>query len=193
MAAWVVFVLLPSIPVVRVALISPLAVTDPGARGDACYVLADGAALDERLAAAADLYQMHRVARIVLQRSDRTGPFNFVARASWTATEWSLDFLTHRGVPADAIVLIAAASGPLGTLAEARNVSRTLPAGVRRLVLVSSPPHMRRSVLAFHRVLPPTVAVVPYAATDPRSSVEFYRPIWLEYAKLVVYEAVAWR
>jgi uncharacterized SAM-binding protein YcdF (DUF218 family) len=189
---FVFFVALPSIPSVRVALASPLMMNDPEARGDACYVLASGDAFTERLAAAADLYQMHRVARIILARNDAVSYYNFVAKASWTSTEWALDFLAHRGVPTDRILVIPPTQGLLGTLAEARQVRQTLPSDVRRLVVVSSAPHMRRSLLAFRRILSANVSVVPYAATDVASSAELYRPIWLEYVKLAGYAVVAW-
>jgi len=192
-AAWVICVGLPSIPAVRIALSEPLVVSDSEARGDACYVLASGDAFTERLAAASDLYQMHRIGRIMLQRDDEASAYNFVAKASWTSNEWSLDFLTHRGVPLDKVLVIPAARGMLGTLAEARHVRDTLPADVHRLVLVSSAPHMRRSMLAFRRLLPPDIALVPYAASDMASSAELYRPIWLEYLKLGGYAVVAWR
>ncbi len=189
---WVVLVALPSIPAVRGILASPLVVSDPEARGDACYVLAGGDAFNERLAAASDLYFMHRVPRIIVQRNDDVSSYNFAAKASWTATDWALDFLTHRGVPMDKILIIAPAKGMFGTLAEARNVKLALPPDVRTLVLVSSAPHMRRSMLAFRRVLATDVALRPYAATDFASSAEHYRPIWLEYLKLGVYAIVAW-
>jgi len=189
---FVFLVAVPSIPSVRAVLASPLMVTDPDARGDACYVLSSGDAFIERLAAASDLYQMHRVPRIILTRDDGVSYYNFVAKASWTSTEWALDFLTHRGVPADKILVIAPAHGMLGTLAEARQVSQTLPSDVKRLVLVSSAPHMRRSLLAFRRILAANISLVPYAASDVASSAELYRPIWLEYVKLAGYAVVAW-
>ena len=44
---------------------------------------------------------MNRVPRIIFQRNDELGPYNFVAKASWTGTDWALDLLTHRGVPRD--------------------------------------------------------------------------------------------
>jgi uncharacterized SAM-binding protein YcdF (DUF218 family) len=188
---WVVFVGLPTIPAVRVLLAGPLAVNEPDARGDACYVLAGGFALTERLAAASDLFHMGRVSRIVLQRNEEQGPYNFIAKASWTGTQWALDFLQHRGVPTDRILLVSPAVGTLGTLAEARNIRNSLPTEVRTLVLVTSAPHMRRSMLAFRRVLPPQVNLIPYAATDMSSSAEYYAPLWLEYLKLAVYAVVA--
>src|SRR5579871_2121087 len=133
--AWVICVAVPTIPAVRVLLASPLVINSIGEPADACYVLASGDAFTERLVAAADLYQMHRVRQIILQRDDRTSYYNFVAQASWTANQWSLDALSHRGVPANAILVIDPATGMLGTLAEARNVSRLLPSDVHRLAL----------------------------------------------------------
>jgi uncharacterized SAM-binding protein YcdF (DUF218 family) len=189
--AWMALVVLPSVPAVRVFLASPLVVTDAEARGDACYVLASGDAWPERLAAASDLYHMGRTPRIILMRSNETGPFNFVAKKSWTPTDWSLDFLTHRGVPQSKINIIEETQGMLGTLAEAKNLSHFLPPGTKKLVLVSSAPHMRRTMLAFGRVFPPEVELIPYAASDFFSSAEHYRPIWLEYLKLGLYSVVA--
>jgi hypothetical protein len=39
--AWVVFVVVPTIPAVRDFLGSPLVIADRDPRGDACYILAD--------------------------------------------------------------------------------------------------------------------------------------------------------
>jgi hypothetical protein len=188
---WVVLVTVPSIPAVRVFISAPLVVSDARARGDACYVLASGDVFSERLAAASDLYHMGRVARIIFQRSEDRGSYNFISRQSWTSTDWSLDFLTHRGVPLDSIQVIASAKGSFGTLSEARNLRKLLPQQIKTLVLVSSAPHMRRVMLAFRRVFPQGIELIPYAATDFSSSAEYYRPIWLEYLKLGVYFVVA--
>jgi uncharacterized SAM-binding protein YcdF (DUF218 family) len=136
---------------------------------------------------------MHRVPVIMFQRSDEASAYNFVAGASWTQTDWALDFLTHRGVARDKIVVVAPAAGMFGTLAEARNIKHALPAGVHTLVIVSSAPHMRRSMLTFHRILTADVALIPYAATDFSAGAELWRPIWEEYLKLGVYALAAWR
>jgi uncharacterized SAM-binding protein YcdF (DUF218 family) len=189
--AWLVLVGLPTIPAVRVFLAAPLVVGDPEARGDACYILAGGDAFRERLVAASDLYHMGRIPRIIFMLNEEWDSYNFVAQASWTPTQWALDFLDHRGVPKDRISVIAYSHGTFGTLTEARNLKEFLPAGIKRLVLVSSAPHMRRSMLAFRRILPQEVVLVPYPATDFYISNEYYHPLWLEYLKLAVYEVVA--
>ena len=187
----VVFVLLSSLPTVRGWLAAPLVENDGNARGDACYVFAAGGALWERLAAAADLVQMGRVPRIILMRDDAMGPYSFKDRRNLSRTGWAMDYLAWRGVPPGRIVLMPQAAGLFGTLTEAGALARVLPAKVKRLVVVSSAPHMRRAMLAVSRSLPGDVQVIPYAATSFKQSYEMFAPIWLEYLKLAVYAVVA--
>jgi uncharacterized SAM-binding protein YcdF (DUF218 family) len=189
--AWVVFVFLPDIPPVRNLLASPLVVKDRDPQGDACYILAADDAFRERLGAAAELYNQGRISRIIFMREDVPSSYNYVAKALWTQTEWALDFLTHRGVPRDRIQLIDHVRGPFGTLQEARNLKKFRPPDLKRLVLVSSAPHMRRSVLAFRRVFPPDIAIVSCPASKFVTSYEYFYPLWIEYLKLAVYAVVA--
>jgi uncharacterized SAM-binding protein YcdF (DUF218 family) len=179
------FVILPSIPQVRAALGWPLVVSSDSASGDACYVLGAGNAIWERLAAASDLYHMRRVPKIILMRDDSRGPYSFTAHASRSATEWEVEYLAWRGVPRDRVQLIDHREGPFGTLSEARSVARVFNGN--SLVIVTSAPHTRRSLLAFRRVLPKEIAVVPYSASSFKTSAELYNPLWVEYLKLVVY------
>jgi uncharacterized SAM-binding protein YcdF (DUF218 family) len=181
-----------SVSPVRRVLSAPLIVSDGSASGDAAYVLADGSALWERLYAAADLYLMKRVPLIIVMRDDSKSAFSFTAQASWTVTQWSLDFLQWRGVPRDKVLVFdSRAITRLGTLNEARSLATALPTNVARLVLVTSPVHTRRSVLAFTRSFRARIAIVPYAATTVDQSTEFYSPLWLEYLKLLTYTIVA--
>ena len=186
-----IFVILPSFPKTRKILSAPLVLNNVDARGDACYVLASGGALWERLDAAADLVQMGRVSRIYLMQDNKRGQYSFKAKSSWTSTEWASDYLAWRGIPADRISWIAQAEGLFGTLTEARTVAGNLPNDIKTLVVVSSAPHMRRSVLAFRRSLRADMTVVPYAATEFVNSYEMHHPIWIEYLKLLVYFVIA--
>jgi uncharacterized SAM-binding protein YcdF (DUF218 family) len=185
------FVVLPSFPAVRKILAAPLVVHDPDACGNACYVLAGGGSIWERLDAAADLVQAGRVSRIYLMQDNSRGPYSFKVYQSWTKAQWMSDYLAWRGVSADKVSMIPWAEGMFGTLTEARSVARNLPKDVKALVVVSSAAHMRRSVLAFRRSLPSEVHVIPYAATEFVNSYEMHYPIWIEYLKLVIYSAVA--
>jgi uncharacterized SAM-binding protein YcdF (DUF218 family) len=186
-----VLVALPSFSVMRGILALPLLAHQDDARGESCYVLAGGGALWERLAAAADLYHLHRVKRILVMQDSHRSSHRFTAGVSWNRTQWALDYLAWLGIPRDRISLVKEVDGMFGTLAEARSLSLNLPAGTKQLVIVSSAPHMRRSILAFRRSLPTSVTVVPYAASPFATSHELYHPLWIEYVKLLVYFVVA--
>jgi uncharacterized SAM-binding protein YcdF (DUF218 family) len=176
---------------IRYCVSIPLVAHEPNANGDICYVLAGGGALWERLDAASDLVQMGRVPRILLMRDDAQAQYNFRAKASWTRTQWAVDYLKWRGISREKILLLPQAGGVFGTLTEARVVAKTLPKNAKTLVVVSSAPHMRRALLAFRRSLAPDIRVIPYAATSFENSYELYHPIWLEYLKLIVYFVIA--
>jgi uncharacterized SAM-binding protein YcdF (DUF218 family) len=184
-------VVIPTSPTVRKILSAPLVVHEPAARGNCCYVLASGGAIWERLDAAADLLQMGRVNTMLVMREDTYGQFSFKANTSWTRSQWMADYLAWRGISTDRIRWMDQIDELFGTLKEARAVARTLPKDVKRLVIVSSAPHMRRALLAFRRSLPPDVTVVPFAATEFENSYELHHSIWLEYLKLLVYFVIA--
>ena len=190
-ASLAAIIILSSSITIREWLAAPLVVHNPNAYGDACYVLEGGDAIWERLSAGADLLQMRRVPTLILTKDDTIGRYNFKAHASWTESQWETDYLLWRGISSSSIHEIPSSKGFFGTLTEARNVAKHLPANVKTLVIVSSAPHMRRAVLAFRRSLPAGVEVVPYAATSYDTSAEMYYPIWIEYLKLFVYFFIA--
>jgi uncharacterized SAM-binding protein YcdF (DUF218 family) len=192
LVALVVILIAAEVPPIREWMTKPLVVASDSSTGDAAYVLAGGAAMRERLAAAADLVQMHRVPRILLMRDNDLSAFSFKAGRNWTPTEWAVDYLKWRGVPDEAIQVVDDRKlSRLGTLDEARSVAAGLPANVTRLVLVTSPAHTRRSVLAFTRNLPKRIAVLSFPAVEIRQSSEFYNPLIVEYVKLFVYACIA--
>jgi DUF218 domain len=192
LGAFLVFGVAPGITSVRHAMSAPLIVHDPDARGDAAYVMAGGLASEERLRAAADLFHMGRVPRVYLLRDDGRSYYSFTERRSLSHTEWMVGYLGWLGVPRDRITLVADQGGSrLGSLHEADLMRQALPPEVRRLVVVTSPAHTRRSGLAFRRRLGPDVAVTTHAAIDVALSAEAFAPLWLEYLKLAVYTVVA--
>jgi uncharacterized SAM-binding protein YcdF (DUF218 family) len=180
----------PYVRPVRDALAAPLVVSDDDARGDVAYVMSAGAALYERLRDASDLYHMGRIPRILLMDVPRDYGTFYPAGRNWTATEWAVGYLEWLGVPRDRVIVLPAARGWLGSLQEARLVAAHLD-GARRVVVVTSAPHTRRSLLAFRRTLPPDVEVTVHAATSFDDTEEYFRPLLLEYVKLLVYEIAA--
>ncbi len=182
-----VFLVASSFATVRGWMIVPLCVHDEQAAGEVAYVMADGPATWERLRAVADLYHMHRIERIVLLNEQRSAGYNFVRHSSDTRLQREIDFLAMLGVPVKIIRAIDADPNDwLSSRGEAEGLYRELP-HLQRLVVVTSPPHTRRSLLCFDRTFSQRTKVTVYAAALPSESVETHLPIWIEYVKLVVY------
>ncbi len=190
-AVWFFSTFLLSFPAVRGVVAYPLLEHDDGAFGDAAYVMAGGAPYMERLRAASDLFHWNRVPRIILLDEKETAGFDFVRRRSRSRADRAVDYLVLYGVPRDKITKVAIqGSTTFGSLSEARAVARSEP-DLKRLVVVTSAPHTRRSGLCFRRSLPDAAEVAVYSASVPQHSSEIHSPLWVEYAKLIVYFFVA--
>lgn len=189
---WLLFVAVPSYEPVRAMLTRPLFRHQPESRGDVAYVMSGGHAIQERLRAAADLYQMHRVGRIVIADDTSNAAYNFVDRRSESRSEQASRYLDWLGVPQDRILRLEVAEEPwLGSLAEARRFMRKFAGTQDAVVVVTSAPHSRRSELSFRRAADGIMDVNVYAASRPSMSAELFHPIWIEYIKLAVYQIVA--
>ena len=192
LAALCLLVVATSLRPVRAVLSYPLFVDEPDARGDVAYVMADGYAFWKRLRAASDLYNMRRVPVIYLLEEDDDAGYDFVGQRSETRTERAVRYLKWHGVPESAVKFIQVdGAQAFGSLSEAKAFAELSLPNLRRVVVVTSAPHTRRSKLCFERSLPPDVRVQSYAASELASSAELYQPIWLEYVKLLVYYFVA--
>ncbi|EMI44573.1 YdcF family protein [Rhodopirellula sp. SWK7] len=176
-----------SFTTVRGWLIEPLYVHDGEASGEIAYVMADGEAVWERLRAASDLYHMHRVEKIALLDEQQTSSYNFVKKQNDTRVQREIDYLGLYGVPAEDIVAIRPIlDDPLSSRSEAIGLQREF-LQLQRIVVVTSAPHTRRSLMCFERVFGETADVTVYSASPPSESAETYYPIWIEYCKLIVY------
>ena len=191
LVAWLACTVLFSIREVRGLAIAPLHVHNPDATGEVAYVMAGGPAYQERIRAATDLYHMERVTKIAILEEKATSGYNFVLSRSETRAERAVDRLKNIGIPESQIILIPqAATATFGSLSEAQGAAKLCPE-VKKWVVVSSSPHMRRSLLCFQRSLPEDATVTPYSASLPSESAEIHSPIWVEYAKLLVYWCVS--
>jgi len=190
--AWLCLVGLPSFPAFRSVLAQPLYIHQPDARGDAAYVMAGGYAFWERLHAASDLYHMQRVPKIYLLIEEIGARYDFVAGQAETQTQRAVRYLQWLGVPESAIGFITVDGKPsFGSLSEAKAFAKLDLPELKRLVVVTSAPHTRRSKLCFERNLPDVVQVQSFAASEMISSTELHEPLWIEYAKLFVYYFIA--
>lgn len=189
--AWLVLTIATALAPVRGVLILPLYVHDKDARGEIAYVMADGTAYWERLFAASDLYHWGRVERIYILEELESSSYNFIRRESDTRLQRAIDYLSMRGVPADAIQAVPRLpDGWLSSRVEAEGVAK-LPQTFQSIVVVTSPPHTRRSRMCFRRAFGEETAISVYSANEPAHSAETHFPIWVEYAKLVVYWCLA--
>jgi len=185
--AWVVVTVATSFEPVRGVLISPLHVHDSKASGEIAYVMADGPATWERLRSASDLYHFGRIEQIYLLDQRRSSGWDFVQRVSVPRIRREIDYLVLFGVPEEKIVAVPLASGSwMSSYAEAVSVAKLAP-DVAGVVVVTSPPHTRRSRLCFRRAFPSDTRITVYSPDDPATSAETHFPIWIEYAKLIVY------
>ncbi|MCP4891615.1 MAG: YdcF family protein [Planctomycetaceae bacterium] len=190
---WVLTTILLSFSSVRALVALPLIVHDEAARGDVAYVMADGPASWERLRAASDLYHWGRIKRIVVLNEQRGAGYNFTLHRTESRVERVTDYLKSYGVPLDSISTINPEGlSKFGSLNEARSFA-SQEADLESLVVVTSPPHTRRSLLSFRRSLPKDVKITSYSARGDHASdsAEIHSPLWIEYSKLIVYWFVA--
>lgn len=191
LALWGLETIAMSFPATRGLFVFPLYVHEENASGEAAYVMADGPASWERLRAASDLYHLKRVKRILILEEMGSNGYNFVQHRSESRVERVRDFLSLCGVPNEAISYVPEnESAMLGSRSEAQGVAKSFP-DLSSIVIVTSAPHTRRSRLCFERAMPNSTAVQVYSASNPFASDEIYAPIWLEYAKLFIYQIFA--
>ncbi|MEO1526309.1 MAG: ElyC/SanA/YdcF family protein [Planctomycetota bacterium] len=190
LCCWIGCTVLFSLSEVRGLFIVPLTVHDSDARGEIAYVMADGAAYWERIHAASDLYHQKRIQRIYLLEENKRGHWNYVRQASDTPLLRAIDHLKMYGVPESVVSTVPQNEGWLGSRSEAVGLSQ-LPEQFSKIVVVTSPPHTRRSRMVFRRVFGDRAQIQIYSAAEPSQSVETFAPIWMEYAKLVVYWLIA--
>lgn len=192
LALWALSTILLSFPKVRGVVARPLYVSDGRAKAEVAYVMSDGFAYWERLYAASDLYHMKRVSSIVIAEEDMYERYSFVRNRSEPLTQRATAFLGSLGVPEDKVKTIRPAHKPLlGSWSEAVAFSEQ-QYDVSSVVVVTSAPHTRRSLLCFRRALPEEIQVSIYAPTVPAESWEVSEPIWLEYIKLAAYSLFVW-
>ena len=190
-AAWLLSTVLMSFPTVRAFVAYPLFVNDQQATGEIAYVMAGGEAYWERLRAASDLYHWHRIKKIAILEETQSASYNFVRKKSDTRLERAMDYLALYGVPGEVVSAVPASdSAMFGSMSEAQGFAAKFP-DVNQVVVVTSAPHTRRSLLCFQRALTRDCEVSAYAATPLGDSSEIASPIWIEYVKLVVYLFVA--
>ena len=177
-------------------LASPLKMAAPPGAADAVVVFAGGVGesgqagggYQERVASAVDLYRAHYAPALVFSSG-----FRFVFHEA----EVMRDLAVVNGVPAAAIVLEQRAANTRENVLFTAAILREH--GWRKVLLVSSPYHMRRAMLTWRRAAP-DVTVIPtpvahslfYLRDGRGPTLDQIRGIAQEYAAIVVYWWRGW-
>ena len=176
-------------------LAEPLRMSEPPQAADAIVVFAGGVGesgragggLQERVSRAIDLYRDGFAPAIVFSSG-----YVFTLREAEVMKAIAVD----QGVPAEAIVLEERAAN---TYENVTNTARILEQrNWRRILLVSSPYHMRRATMTWHKTAP-SVAVVPsppnqsqFYLHDTGASLEQLGGLLHEYVAIVAYKLRGW-
>ncbi len=173
----------------------PLRVVDTPRPADAIVVFAGGAGesatagggYQERVRQAVDLYDAGYAPRLIFS----TG-FVYAFREAEIMRGLAIDL----GVPADSIVLEERAASTYENVIFVRDIARRFAS--RRVLLVSSPYHMRRALLTWRRQVPDIEVVATpapgsqYYSHGRGASLQQFRGIAWEYAAIVAYWWRGW-
>ena len=194
---WIVSTILLSTTWFRAWLSYPLHISNLTGKADTAYVMSGGQAYWERLHAASDLYHMGQIQKVAIKQDPTDSLYDFVLKRSQTRQQRAIRYLCGLGVPENRIVTATASGEPmpesepmLGSWREAQAFAAQFPL-TPKVVVITSSPHTRRSLLCFERAMPETCEVSVFAASRPEHGAELFSPIWLEYGKLAVYWIVA--
>jgi len=191
LALWVTSSTLLTNARIRAWVSTPLHVSNLKSKADVAYVMSGGHAYWERLQAASDLYNMGQIQQIAIQNNPTKTQYDFVQKKTLTMTQRATRFLDLHGVPEHSIVVGPKETGSvLGSWQEAKAFAAEFPT-ISRLVVVTSSPHTRRSLMCFRRAMPEACEVSVFAASRPEHGAELFNPIWLEYGKLMLYWVAA--
>jgi uncharacterized SAM-binding protein YcdF (DUF218 family) len=194
------------ITVAVAALVLPLAVlATPLARflivraepqhAEVVVVLSGSSVYDERIRHGISVFQERRAGSIVLTNDGLRGRWSRRRQANLTSVERATDTVLDAGIPPDRLVILTPqVESTYDEAIVVRDFAQR--AGVRSVLIVTSPYHSRRALWVFRRVLGPAVRVgidspAPGGQSPTPGEWWLRRAGWhnvaLEYAKLVYY------
>lgn len=156
---------------------------------DVVYVLGGTTdSLKAKFQTASRLVREGRAARVLVLNQQGLMEYSPALGRNMTANEWVVENFGALGVTADAIGFVVIEEGFFGTWSEAKSLSRIVrERGYRRLILVTSPFHSRRSWESFsRRIEQPETSLFLYLSDEPA----YLRRLLPEYVKLLVYRAL---
>ena len=165
-------------------------------RADVVVVLSGSSVYDERIGHGIGVLRDGRAQSIVLTNDGLRGRWSRRRQANLTSTERAKDALLDAGIPEQRLIILP--QRVKSTYDEAVAVREFAEkAGIRNILVVTSPYHSRRALWVFRRVLEPAGVEVgidspPPGQQSPRPgswwlSRTGWRSVALEYVKLVYY------
>jgi len=165
-------------------------------RADVVVVLSGSSVYDERIGHGIGVLRDGRAQSIVLTNDGLRGRWSRRRQANLTSTERAKDALLDAGIPEQRLIILP--QRVKSTYDEAVAVREFAEkAGIRNILVVTSPYHSRRALWVFRRVLEPAGVEVgidspPPGQQSPRPGTWWlsrtgWRSVALEYVKLVYY------
>jgi uncharacterized SAM-binding protein YcdF (DUF218 family) len=156
---------------------------------DVVYVLGGTPdSLKWKIQSASKLLQDRRAARVLVLRQQGIMAFSADLGRNLTTDEWTLETLRAHGIRPEVTEFVDFEPGFFGTWSEAQGLSRfARQRGYRRLILVTSLSHSRRTWESFSRTVEhPDARLFLYVSDESAD----FRHLLPEYTKLLVYRAV---
>lgn len=156
-------------------------------RADALVVMAGSR---ERLPAAVRLYQQGAAAKVLLTNDGVIGGWSTADQRNLAQVEWARRYLLNQGVPDAAIVMLPfSRSGSYYDALHARDYVLAA-GGIKKLLVVTSDYHTRRTLWTFRRILSATDVVVGVypVRKDPDYRGRRLRILSLELIKFIYYQ-----
>ena len=190
-AACVLALAVLAIPIARFLIVR----AEPS-RADVVVVLSGSSVYDERIRHGIAMLRESRVRSIVLTNDGRRGRWSRSRQANLTSTERARDAVLDAGIPEQRLIILPQRIN--STYDEAVAVRGFAErAGIRSVLVVTSPYHSRRALWVFRRVLEPAGVEVGIDSPPPGEqspspgtwwlSRTGWRSVALEYVKLVYY------
>lgn len=170
--------------VVPLALESFLVLPCSTSQADAIVLMAGSRQVREPIASR--LYRDGVAPKVLLKNDGVRADFSPKHGRNLYLVEWAKEDLVEKGVPEDAVVLLLyTASGTIHDVLNTREYVRVHPE-IRRLLVVTSDYHTRRTLWTFQRVFEEEkIQIGVYPVTNP--SEIWWRRIFLLYVEIIKY------
>ncbi len=153
------------------------------------YILGgDQDSLECRFKTATELYNSGLTNKMLTLSRPGITEYDPLLRRNMTNDEWTLKKLSELGIKREDIELVPLENGMFGTLTEAKGISYIAQKkGYRRLILVTSAYHTKRTWLAFSKPSKDNDIILSIYGSNDQTGLP---SLLLEYVKLILYKHI---